>query len=328
MKALICHEYGNWDSLELIDTATPKPSPGHVLIQIAVCSASFPDTLIIENKYQYKAALPFSPGGEISGVVIEVGEGVTTFKAGDRVFSLCTFGGMAEYISVEASRVYHLQDELDFITGATIMYNYGTAYHALKDRASLQPGEKVYINGAAGGVGLAALELAKSMGAVVIAGVSTEEKLDICRRKGADILLNYSEVGIKNELKAHTNGKGVDVVFDVVGGDMSEQAFRALAYGGRLLVLGFTSGKIPAIPFNLPLLKSASITGVFFSRFNTEFPEQAKQNMHELTDLVRSGVIRPHINQKYSLHEAKQALLDIRDRKVIGKSVVVVNENL
>ncbi len=326
MKALLCKSHGTPDTLVLEEIPSLVAEPKHVVIDVKACSANFPDTLIIQNLYQFKPELPFSPGGEVAGIVKSVGEGVKNLKVGDRVFALCGWGGFAEEVAVEANKVFPMLPGMDFGTAASVMYNYGTSFHALKDRAKLQPGETLLVLGAAGGVGLAAVELGKMMGAKVIAAASSAEKLEICKEKGADELINYTEVNLKDKLKELTDGRGVDVVYDPVGDQFAEPAIRSMAWKGRFLVVGFAGGEIPKIPLNLALLKGCDIVGVFWGRFAATEPAQNMQNIQELAGNFMKGMLKPHIYKTYNLAEAPQALEDLMTRKVIGKAVIVTSE--
>lgn len=326
MKAIQCQVHGLPESLLFVDVQVPSIDASEVLIQVKACGVNFPDVLIIQNKYQFKPALPFSPGGEVSGVIAAVGENVKHLKVGDRVIALCGWGGFAEYVAVKSSRVFPMPDGLDFIHAAGTLYTYGTSYHALKDRAQLKDGETLLVLGAAGGVGLAAVELGKVMGATVIAAASKEDKLSICKEKGADYVINYSKEELRTRIKEITQDKGVDVVYDAVGGSLAESALRSIAWKGRYLVVGFTSGEIPSFPANLALLKGASIVGVFWGSFAEREPKQSVQNFAELVAWIKEGKINQHIHKIYSLQQAPQALQDLIDRKVIGKAVVRISE--
>ncbi len=328
MKALLCRTHGKPDSLVLENIPSPKVEPGKIIIEVKACSVNFPDTLIIQNLYQFKPDLPFSPGGEVSGIVKEVGEGVRGFKIGDHVFALTGWGGMAEEVLVDSGRVFPMLPEMDFVTAASVMYNYGTSFHALKDRAELQSGETLLVLGAAGGVGLAAVELGKLMGATIIAAASSEEKLSICRQKGADFVINYTTEDLKESVKKITEGKGVDVVYDAVGDKYAEPALRSVAWKGRYLVVGFAAGEIPKIPLNLALLKGCSIMGVFWGQFSAKEPQQNFQNIQILANFFKKGQLKPHIHALYPLENAAQAIEDLMDRKVIGKAVVVMSDEL
>lgn len=326
MKALLCTTHGLPNSLTLSQGLPPTIAADEVLIKVYACGVNFPDLLIIQNKYQFKPNLPFSPGGEVSGVVESVGEKVKHLKAGDKVVALCGWGGFAEQVSVKANRVFPMPTGMDFINGASTLYTYGTSYHALKDRAQIKPGETLLVLGAAGGVGLAAVELGKAMGAVVIAAASSKEKLNTCIEKGADHVVNYSEEDLRTSIKEITHDKGVDIVYDAVGGKLAEQALRSIAWNGRYLVVGFTTGEIPQFPANLPLLKGCSIMGVFWGSFAEREPKQNLQNFSQLVAWMKSGKIKQHIHKIYPLNEAAQGLQDLMDRKVIGKAVVKVGE--
>lgn len=326
MKAIICKNFGLPDSLVLDELTLPPVGESEVCIQVKACGVNFPDLLIIQNKYQFKPELPFAPGGEVSGIIESVGAKVKHLKAGDRVVALCGWGGFAEKVIVKANRVFPMPPGMDFINGACTLYTYGTSYHALKDRAQLKAGETLLVMGAAGGVGLAAVELGRVMGATVIAAASTAEKLAICKEKGATHVIDYSKEDLRARLKEITQEKGVDVIYDAVGGKLAEQALRSIAWKGRYLVVGFTTGEIPQFPANLPLLKGCSIMGVFWGSFAEREPQQSLQNLGELLGMMKSGAIRQHIHKIYSLNEAPQALHDLMNRKVVGKAVVKVGD--
>ncbi|MBD2755202.1 NADPH:quinone oxidoreductase family protein [Spirosoma validum] len=325
MKAILCHAYGLPDTLTLEDVPSPTPGPGEVLIQVKACSLNFPDTLTIRNMYQFKPPLPFSPGSEASGVVKAVGENVSHVKPGDRVFTYGTHGGLAEERIADARATIPIPDGMDFVTGASTLYAFGTSYHALKDRAQLMPGETLLVLGAAGGVGLAAVELGKLMGATVIAAASTDEKLAVCQKKGATYLINYTTDDLRERIKEITQGSGVDVVYDPVGDRWAEPAIRSLAWRGRYLVVGFAGGEIPKIPLNLALLKGSSLVGVFWGMFTQKEAALSRQNMQQLADWVLQGKLAPYISKQYSLAEAPQALTNMMERRVIGKAVVVLS---
>ena len=324
MKAILCKEFGMPDALQLTETPTPSIGPEDVLILVKACGVNFPDVLIIQNKYQMKPALPFSPGGEVSGEIAAVGEKVKHLKVGDRVVALSGYGGFAEQIAASAKRVFPIPLGMDFINASCTLYTYGTSYHALKDRADLKAGETVLVMGAAGGVGLAAIELAKVMGATVIAAASSQEKLSVCKEKGADFLIDYSKEDLKARVKEITNENGVDVVYDPIGGALAEAALRSMAWKGRYLVVGFAAGSITQFPANLPLLKGCSIVGVFWGSFAEREPQLSLQNFGTLISWIDSGKIKQHIHKIYSLEEAPKALQDLIDRKVKGKAVIKV----
>lgn len=321
MRAVRCKELGPPDQLVIEEMPHRDLNPGEVRIKIHACSVNYPDTLIIQGLYQFKPELPFTPGTDIAGEIIEVGENAR-YQIGDKVFGAILTGGYAEEAIVNQKQVFPIPPGMDFITGSSFMMAYGTSYHALKDRAKLKEGDTLVVLGASGGVGLAAVELAKIMGARVIACASTVEKLDLCKEYGADDVINYSEENLKNRIKELTNGIGADVVYDAVGGAHAEPALRALGWKGRYLVVGFVGG-IPKIPLNLPLLKGCQIVGVFWGSHVAREPKVHQQNMLELLGLFQSGKLNPHVSKTYSLEEVPQALKDMMDRKVRGKIVVV-----
>jgi NADPH:quinone reductase len=322
MKAILCQQFGPPDQLVLSDVPSPKVGKGQVVIQVEACGVNFPDTLIIEGKYQFKPTLPFSPGGEVAGTVTEVGEGVSQLNVGDRVFSMTGHGGFAEEVVSNAATTLPMPAGMDYVTAASTMYTYGTSYHALKDRATLQAGETLLVLGAAGGVGLAAVQLGVLMGARVIAAASTDEKLAVCRAMGATETINYATENLRDRIKDLTGGNGVDVVYDPVGDRYAEPAIRSLAWKGRYLVVGFAGGDIPSIPLNLALLKGASIVGVFWGAFAQREPKMSMQNFKQILDWIASGQLKQHIYKLYSLAEAPNALVDLMERRVVGKAVI------
>lgn len=324
MQAIICDAFGPPTNLKLQEVADPVPAPDEILIEVEACSVNFPDTLIIQGLYQFKPDLPFSPGSDIAGHVLEVGEKVQGFKVGDEVVGFASHGGFAEKAVVKGSACFPKPPGMDMVQAAAFLMAYGTSFHALKDRANLQSGETVLVLGAAGGVGLTAVELAKQMGAKVIAAASSTEKLAVCEAYGADVLINYAEEDLKSRVKAITEGKGVDVVYDPVGGAFSEPALRTMGWNGRYLVVGFAAGDIPKIPLNLPLLKSCQIVGVFWGAFAQRFAAQNMQNTLQLIQWFGAGKLRPKIHATYTLANAPQALVDIQKRKVKGKAVIIM----
>jgi NADPH2:quinone reductase len=324
MKAVVCHAYGPPESLTVEELAPLMPGRSQVVISVKACGVNFPDTLIIQGLYQFKPPLPFSPGSEVAGVVKAVGAGVEHFKPGDRVMSIAAYGGFAEEMVADATAVIPMPDSLDFDVASSVMMTYGTALYALKDRAHLQPGEFLLALGAAGGVGLAAVELGKAMGARVIAAASSEDKLAICRQYGAEATINYIREDLKERIKELTSGQGVDVVVDPVGGSYSEPALRGIAWNGRYLVIGFTTGEIPRIPLNLPLLKGCSIVGVFWGSFHAREPQHSQENLRELLGWLQEGKVKPHISARYPLEQAADALNDLIHRRVVGKAVLIV----
>ncbi|HEX7735020.1 MAG TPA: NADPH:quinone oxidoreductase family protein [Ktedonobacteraceae bacterium] len=325
MRAVICQEYGPPERLVIAELESLKAGPGQVVVGVKACGVNFPDTLIIEGKYQFKPALPFSPGGEVAGIVKSIGEGVEHVAVGNRVISFTGWGGFAEEVLAEAKTLIPIPEQMDFATASAFVMVYGTSHYALKDRAHLQPGETLLVLGAAGGVGLAAVELGKTMGARVIAAVSNQEKLAVCREHGADEGIDYSSEDLKERVKALTNGKGVDVIFDPVGGDYAEAALRGMAWEGRYLVIGFAAGEIPRIPLNLTLLKGCSIVGVFWGSFTSRDPRRNQQHLRELVTWYQEGKIRPRISATYPLERAADALNDMLARRITGKAVLLVD---
>ena len=325
MKAVVCKELGLANKLQLVSD-WPQPPVGDHDVQIDVKAAglNYPDVLIIQGKYQVQPELPFIPGGECSGVVSAVGSKVSRFKIGDKVISMAQTGAFCEIISVNERSVFAMPEGLSFEQSAGISITYFTSYHALKQRAVLQPGETLLVLGAAGGVGTTAIELGKLMGATVIAAASTDEKLALCKELGADELINYTEVSLKDKLKELTGGKGVDVVYDPVGGDFSEQAVRSMAWNGRYLVIGFASGPIPKIPLNLALLKGCSLIGVFWGRFTTEEPAVHLQNIKELWELFAAKKLSPVVNDCFPIEEYEKAFNCLLERRARGKVVLSI----
>ena len=324
MKAVLCKAYGLPSNLVLEDVPSPVPGKKEVLITVKACGVNFPDTLIIQGKYQFKPPFPFSPGSDIAGIVKAVGEGVKHVKPGDEVFGMVFWGGFAEEVVAPASAVFPKLPGMDFPVAASFMIAYGTSYHALKDRAKLKAGETMLVLGASGGVGLTAVELGKLMGARVIAAASTPEKLALCQQYGADEVINYTTENLKERTKELTDGKGADVVYDPVGGHFSEAALRATAWEGRYLVIGFAAGEIPKIPLNLPLLKGCQIVGVFWGPFATRDTATSMANTQQLMQWYMEGKIKPYLHGTYPLADAPKALEDMMARKVMGKVVVVV----
>ena len=322
MKAVLCKEYGLPGKLVIEDIPSPKPASGQVVVSVKACGVNFPDTLIIQGKYQFKPEMPFSPGGEVAGVVKEVGEGVKRVKPGDRVIAFNTWGGFAEEMAVDADRTILMPASMDFIPAAAFVLTYGTSYHALKDRAEIKAGETMLVLGAAGGVGLAAIQLGKAMGARVIAAASSDEKLKVCRDNGADETINYGSEDLRARVKVITAGKGVDVVYDPVGGPYSEPALRDMAWKGRFLVVGFAAGDIPKVPLNLTLLKGCAIVGVFWGAFTRNEPERNRENNWELMAMYAAGKIKPHIHATYPLERAAEALNEVLNKRVSGKVVL------
>lgn len=322
MKAVVLKKFGPPEDLVVEDVDDPKAGEGQLIVDVKAAAVTFPDALMLEDKYQFKAAPPYIPGGEVSGVVSEIGAGVTGFELGDRVNgSGGLVGAFAEKVAVSAANTRKLSDDTGYGESTGMLYAYGTGYYGLKYRGNLQAGETLLVLGAGGSVGMAAVELGKLMGARVIAAASRQDKLDLCKERGADEVINYETDNLKERAKELTGGKGVDVIYDAVGGDYAEQALRAIAWGGRFLVIGFTAG-IPAVPFNLALLKSCQIIGVFLGAMVGREPETRDAIERDLLGFMASGELRPHISRRYSLEEAPSALRDMLDRKLVGKVVV------
>ncbi len=324
MKALVCHAYGPVDALKIEEVPDPKPDSGEVLVGVRACGINFPDLLVVQGKYQFKPTPPFSPGGEVAGVVEAVGAGVTDVKVGDRVIAMGPSGGIAEKFVTNAARTISIPNEVEFATAVCLPTAYGTTLHALRDRGQLREGESLLVLGAAGGVGLSAVQIGKRMGARVIAAASSAEKLAVCKQAGADEVIDYGSEDLKERVKALTNGAGVDVVYDPVGGAYSEPALRATAWQGRFLVIGFAAGDIPRIPLNLTLLKGCSIVGVFWGMAMMRDPARLRGQLAELLAWTADGSLKPHVHARYPLEKALDALKDVESRKVRGKAVVVV----
>jgi len=322
MKAVVCKQYGPPESLAFEELPSPTAAAGEVVVSVKAASVNFPDFLIIQNKYQFKPPLPFSPGSELAGVVKEVGSGVSGWRSGDRVIAFTTYGAFAEEVKTEANRLLPLPEGMDFVTGAAFLLTYGTSEHALADRGELKKGETLLVLGAAGGVGLAAIEIAKALGARVIACASSEEKLAVCREHGADATINYAAEDLRERVKALTEDRGVNVVYDPVGGPYSEPAFRSLAWRGRLLVVGFAAGEIPKLPLNLALLKGASIVGVFWGDFARREPQRFRASVEQLGRWYREGKLRPHVSQTLPLAKAAEAINLLASRQAKGKIVL------
>jgi NADPH:quinone reductase len=324
VKAVLCKAYGPPESLVVEDVPPPTARPGEVVVSVRAASVNFPDVLIIADKYQVKPPLPFSPGSEAAGVVKDIAEGVTHVKRGDRVMLLSAYGAFAEEVSAAATRVRPIPDGMSDVTAAAFLFAYGTADHALRDRGRLQAGETLLVLGAAGGVGLAAVDIGSAIGARVIACASTEEKLAVCRAHGADATINYAAEDLRDQITRVTGERGVDVVFDPVGGPYSESALRSTAWRGRFLVVGFAAGDIPRVPLNLPLLKGCSIAGVYWGAFTTREPARFAESLDQLCRWFRDGRVRPHIDRTFPLERAAEALALMAARKVTGKLVLTM----
>lgn len=327
MRAVVCNKFGPPEDLVIEEQDDPIPGPGEVVVEVHAAPITFPDTLMLEDKYQFKVEVPYVPGNEVAGLITAVGDGVEGLAVGDRVNAgLSGTGAFAELALARAKDTRILPDSVGFAESTGLLYAHGTTYYGLKWRGNLQPGETLMILGAAGAVGMSAIELGKLMGARVIACASTEEKLALCRAAGADETINYSTEDLKTRAKELTDGKGVDVVYDCVGGDKAEAAVRATAWGGRFLVIGFAAG-IPSIPLNLTLLKSCSIVGVFYGAMVAKEPELAKQVADDLLEWTASGKLNPLVSERYGLDEAVVALRQLMDRKSAGKVVLEPNRS-
>lgn len=323
MRALRCLHYGPPEDLvvEAIDALVPGDD--EVVVRVRAAGVNFPDSLIIQNKYQIKPPLPFSPGGELAGEITATGRGVTRYRVGQAVIAFTGWGAFAEEAAVAQDRLIPMPEGMPFDIAGSFLMTYGTCYHALTDRGALAAGETVLVLGAAGGIGMAAIEIAKALGARVIAAASTDAKLRACREHGADDLINYREENLRERLKDLTGGHGVDVVCDPVGGAYSEPALRSMAWRGRYLVIGFADGDIPRIPLNLPLLKGCAVVGVFWGDFLRREPSRAEADLNALVALYRAGRIRPLVSGRYTLENTAQALHALMERKVQGKVVIV-----
>jgi NADPH2:quinone reductase len=324
MKAVLCKAYGPPESLVLEEVEDPTVGPGQVLVDVHASALNFPDVLMIQGKYQSQPPFPFSPGGEIAGVVSAIGPQVTDLATGDRVFAGIGLGGFAEKAAVAAAALHRIPEGMSFAQASGISTTYGTSYYALKQRADLKPGETLLVLGAAGGVGLAAVELGKAMGARVIAAASTAEKLAVASAAGADEGIDYSDGELKSRVMDLTGGKGADVIYDPVGGDLFDQCMRSIAWYGRVLVIGFAAGEIPRVPINLILLKSCQVVGVFFGSWSSRFRDEAAANLQEILGLYEAGKIDPLIGRQYPLADYAPALRDLAERRAIGKVVVNV----
>jgi NADPH2:quinone reductase len=325
VRAMVCRDFIGPDGLEMAQVEEPVATEGHVLVDVKACAATFPDLLMTRNQYQFKPRLPFVAGSEVAGVVREIGNGVEGFNPGDRVTgSSVLTGGLAERALLRVDTVHTIPDGAGFAEAAGILYAYGTSHYALRDRAELKPGETLLVLGAAGAVGLSAVEIGRAMGARVIAAASSEEKLALCRKHGADETINYEAEDLKTRTRELTDGQGADVVYDPVGGKYAEPAVRSTAWNGRYLVIGFTAGDIPKIPLNLVLLRGCSIVGVFWGSFVQREPGHHRRYVAELMDWWAQGLLRPYVSETYPLERAADALRDLDQRRAIGKLVVNV----
>ena len=333
MRALVSEAPGDHSTLRLVECPDPVPGPGQIVIDVRACAINFPDSLIIQDLYQFKPARPFSPGGEAAGVVSAVGEGVTAWKPGDRVIGLTLYGGMAEKMLLDEIDVVRLPESRSFAEGAAFFFTYGTTIHAFKDRARIKSGDRLLVLGAAGGIGISGIELGKALGATVVAAVSSEAKAAVARESGADAVVIYpanpldrdQSKALAEQFKAASGGEGFDIVYDPVGGDYSEPAIRATAWEGRFLVVGFPAG-IARIPLNLPLLKSCDICGVFWGKFRADNPQANAAHFEQLFSLWDQGLIAPKVSETFPLERGGEAIARLSNRSAIGKLVVTIGE--
>lgn len=324
MRALVCHSYGTAENLKLENVPDLTAGPGQVVIDVYAASLNFPDTLQIQGKYQFQPPMPFTPGSEVGGVISAIGAGVTNVALGDRVMAASSIGGLAEQVVTDSASARKIPDNMDFKTAAGFAMVYTTSYHALKQRAQIKPGETLLVLGASGGVGMAAVELGRLMGARVIAAASSDAKLEFASKAGPNELLNYGDGDLKEKVKALTDDKGADVIYDPVGGDLFDQSTRCINWNGRLLVVGFTSGRIPEYKANLALLKGSSMVGVFLGRFRKEEPEEYEKNFEELLTMFNEGKIKPIITQSFAMEDYVAAFSVFTERRVMGKVILEI----
>lgn len=328
MRAVVCRAFGPVENLRIEAVPEPVASEGEIVVRVAACGINFFDGLAARGEYQTKPVFPFSPGGEVAGEVISVGRAAKGFNVGDRVMTFIGFGGYAEQVAVPARSAIRIPDAMSYDDAAGFVIAYATSHHALKDRAQLKPGETLLVLGAAGGVGLTAVELGKVMGAHVIAAASSDDKLRLAQHYGADELLNYSDGDLREKVKALTGGGGVDVIYDPVGGRLAEPALRSIAPFGRYLVIGFASGDIPTVAYNQLLLRQAALVGVFWGNFSKAEPTRNAENLAELLDWYSAGKLRPHISETYPLDEFQTALGRVMSRQAKGKVLIRPNGGL
>nr|WP_136249632.1 NADPH:quinone oxidoreductase family protein [Ningiella ruwaisensis] len=323
MKAIVCHEFAPVSKLKFEDFPDPLVKKGEVLVEVSAAGVNFPDSLLVQGLYQLKPELPFIPGSEVAGVIAQVGEGVEHLKVGTKVIGICRLGGYAEKVAIPAMQVMPIPDSIPLDEASALVTAHATAHHALKQRAQIKQGETLLVTGAAGGTGLAAVQIAKQMGAKVIAACSTDEKCEIAKQNGADETINYNEHDLKDTVKTLTNNKGVDVVYECVGGDTFHACSRVMAWGGRLLVIGFAGGEIPKFPVNLALVKGYSVVGVFWGSFIQHQPQDFLANMKELVGWYAQGKVKVHVDKKFALSDAIDALNKVTNREVKGKVVLI-----
>lgn len=325
MRALVCEEYGTAETLRIVERDLPELKRTEVRIDVRAAGINFPDSLIIAGKYQVKPPLPFVPGGECAGVISAVGEDIENFKVGDKVIAMPGIAAFAEQVHVDQHLLVPMPENLSFEQAAGFCITYATSYYALKQRAALKAGETLVVLGAAGGVGVTAIQLGKAMGARVIACASSQEKLDFCRKVGADEFINYSEEDLKERIKELTGDRGADVIYDPVGGDYTEQAYRSIAWSGRYLVIGFASGDIPKLPLNLPLLKAGDIMGIFWGSWAQRDPKANLRNFAELLQMVEEGKLNPLTTEIYPFEEYVRAFAAITERRARGKVILTLS---
>lgn len=323
MRAVQCREWGGPEKLAVVSSDLRSPGPGELKLRVRAAGVNFPDVLMIQQKYQMKPELPFTPGSEVAGEVIAVGPGVAEFRPGQRIMAYCALGGFAEEAIVGAAAAFAIPESLRYEVAAAVLLAYGTSWHALRDRGALRTGETLLVLGAAGGVGLAAVDIGVAMGARVIAGASSDEKLSVCRRQGAAALINYRQENLREAIARLTERRGPDVIYDPVGGSLAEPAFRSIAWRGRYLVVGFAEGGIPSLALNLPLLKGASVVGVYWGEHMKRERQAYRDETEELIRRLAAGELKPLISRTYSLDHVPDALADMAGRKVVGKIVVV-----
>lgn len=326
MRAVLCHTNGPAENLVVADVDDPTPRPGEALVRVHAAALNFPDVLMIQGKYQSQPEFPFSPGGEFSGVIESVGDDSSRWKVGDEVFGGSGHGAFAEKIVAPFKALRPKPEKMSFAQASGISTTYGTSYHALKQRANLQPNETLLVLGAAGGVGLAAVELGKAMGARVIAAASSAEKLQVAKDAGADELINYSDGELKEKVKALTDGNGADVIYDPVGGDLFNQCMRCINWYGRVLVVGFVGGGIPQLPTNLVLLKSCQVVGVFYGAFSARLPQDNRENFREIMDMFDTGTINPLVGKEYNFDQYADAINCLEQRQAIGKVILNIKQ--
>lgn len=325
MKALLCRAFGPIESLVVEDLASPSVGPSQVRVRVCAAGVNFPDALVVQGKYQSKPALPFAPGSEFAGVVEEIGQGVCEFAVGDRVFGLANFGAFAEEVVADCDKLHRMSGGIDFVEAAAFCMAYGAAAHALIDRAQLREGETLVVLGAAGGVGLAAIEIAKIIGARVLAVDLNDERLEAATSKGADAVCPQAGEALREQINALSSRKGADVILDTVGGELGETALRSLAWQGRYLVFGFASGVIPKLQANLLLLKAAQAMGVFWGEFQRRKLDRDRENFETLLQWRAAGKLRPHVSRTFTLEQGAQALAALERREIVGKAVIVIS---